>query len=478
MVNLGTNPDEVRYTKSTRYKLINGSFANVQNESGGAVASGIELLPSNEPTYQIEYHYEVITLELYLAGDRYTGDWHKDGSNYYTGAVNFPGRQQLTPFNRIKLEPLFEPINTSIPDQPTLEWSNVQHSSINTSNINTAAYFIASLVATTYGSQISLNIARPRGNWNVATQYQIFDVVFNPGDNATYWYINSTPSVGNPLSNASYWMKIGQASSGGGGGIQPSDVLLDEAFGSAWQTDNSKAPVASRLYNQMIQYALLNDAVFNRLRAPTRPLGDNSTDVATMQALQQALNAFTSPPATTAPNLTELDASTPNIVNQWAYRRMLNRYFRVTSEVAGGQGGGTGAGNRTMTHIRDNSVSNSAGSQNVAELTGGFIQLRAGTYFIEGRAASRGTDGTRHDLVTSTGVTLIVGESLHTGLTGRVLTEVGNTWGGFASRIVLDSTVNVTIRSNFQTSGDATDRGRPAGRGGNEIYGVIQGWMI
>lgn len=482
LVNETPTPDETRYTKPIRYKLVNGSFANVQKEDGTAVPNGVELLPTNEPTYQFDYNYEFLTLELYLVGERWTGDFHKEGTapvRYYTGAVNFPARQELTPFNRVTLESLFEPINSSIPDQATMEWSKLQHSSINSSNINTAAYFIAGIIANDYANKISLNIARPRGNWNVATQYQIFDVVFNPSDNATYWYINEVATTGNPVTNIIYWMRIGQASSGGGGGIEPSDVLLDLAFSQAnWETESGKAPVASRLYAQMIKYAVLADSTFLSLRAPTRPLGTNTTEVATMAALQQALSAFVAPPSTTAPNLTNFDAESQNIVNQFSYKRSLNRYFRATQEASSGSGGGGGGGNRTLTHLRENSVSNPQGSQNVAELTGGFIQLRAGTYFIEGRAASRGTDGTRHDLVTSTGVTLIVGDSVHPGMTGRLITEIGNTWGGFSARLVLDSTVNVTIRSNFQTTGDSTDRGRPAGRGGNEIYAVLEGWML
>jgi len=130
LVNETPNPDEVRYTKPVRYKLINGSFADVQNDQGVAVANGINLLPTNEPTYNFEYHWENTTLELYLNGILWTGDFHKEGTNpvrYFTGAVNTPTRQELTPYNRVTLESLFEPINTSIPDQDTMEWSKLQH---------------------------------------------------------------------------------------------------------------------------------------------------------------------------------------------------------------------------------------------------------------------------------------------------------------------------------------------------------------
>jgi hypothetical protein len=482
LVNTAPNPDEVRYSKAIRYKLVNGSFNSVQDENGNTLASGVELLPSNDPVYQFEYHWEKTTLELYLNGNLWTGDYHTEGTNpvlYYTGATNHSNRQQLTPYHRKTLVPLFDPIHSSIPNQTTVEWSTLQHVSVSSTNLNTAAYHIASLVATQYASQISLNLARPRGNWNVASQYQQFDVVYNPADNGTYWYINTTPSVGHPVTDTNYWMKIGQATSGGGSGIQPSDVLLDLEFNETnWSTQNSKAPVASRLYNQLIQYAKLNDAVFARLRAPTRPLGENSTDVATMQALQQALANYNPPPSTTAPNLTNFDAESTQIVNQWSYKRMYNRYFRVTQEAPPGVGGGSGSGLRPFTHIRNNTVFNPAGSQNVVELTSGYAQLRPGKYYICGRAASRGTDGTVHNLIAQDGTILIRGDSIHTGQTGYQLSVVGNTWGWFSGQITLSTTTNVIIQSLFETTGDATDRGRPCNRGGNEVYAVMEGWVI
>lgn len=477
LINETPNPDEVRYTKPSRYKLVNGSFANVQKEDGTAVANGIELLPSWEPTYQFEYHYEKITLELYLDGELYTGDYHKDGATYYTGAVNFPGRQALTTFNRITLEPLFEALNTSIPDQATIEWSKLQHVSINSSNINTAAYFIASLIANDYANKISLNIARPRGNWNVTTQYQIFDVVFDPSDNGTYWYINEVASTGNPVTDLTYWMKIGQASSGSGGGIQPSDVLLNTAFDAAWETESSKAPVASRLYTQLMKYATLANTPYfsNNARGLTRNPGDNTDHLATTGFVQREINSIVVPPATVAPDIVHTSRDN-KIANSAFVKQVLGRLTSLSEERSVGTNGGVGV---TGWNTRQLNTYYSNGGDIVIPPFGGIaFTLEANAqYWIEAWASVCGVGKHRLFLCQNNSPTftiLLRGRSMHTGMEGYQMSVVPNDYAHLSGRYNVGANpISCVLRHWIGKSGDSQDLGKASSIGGNEIYAQV-----
>lgn len=482
MINETPNPDQVRYTKPTRYKLQSGSFDDVRDELGNSMAGGIQLVPSNEPTYQFSYEYEVTKLELYLDGVLYTGDYHKEGSNYYTGVVNFAGRQQLTPYNRITLESLFEPINTSIPDQATIEWSKLQHSSINTSNINTSAYFIAGLVASDYAKEISLNLATPKGNWNISTVYQTFDVVFNPGDNGTYWYINDNPSSGNPVTDSLYWMKIGQASSGGSTGIQPSDVLLDLVFGTGWQTESGKAPVASRLFTQLSKYAELTNTPYftNNARGITRNVGDNTDHFATTGFIQAALNSYAPPPSTTAPDINLTDKSL-KIVNSNTLKNVLSRITSLSEERSSGTNGGIAVSGWNTRAL--NTYYYNGGSNVIPDFPGIVFTLEANAqYWIEAWACVCGVGKHRLFICQNNSPTftiLLRGRSMNTGMEGYQLNVVPNDYAHLSGRYnVGASPIQCVLRHWVQTVGRAEDLGKATSIGGNEIYSQVNIFRI
>jgi len=54
--------------------------------------------------------------------------------------------------------------------------------------------------------EISSNtVPTPRGDYNAGTTYREGDIVYQPSDGTTYYYINPTPTSGNAPPNASYW---------------------------------------------------------------------------------------------------------------------------------------------------------------------------------------------------------------------------------------------------------------------------------
>lgn len=75
--------------------------------------------------------------------------------------------------------------------------------------------------------------------WDVATEYEEFDLVYDEGEEAFYEYINATPSTGNVVTNATYWTEVtdptskidnvGEAEESGNLRYQVLEFILDYA---------------------------------------------------------------------------------------------------------------------------------------------------------------------------------------------------------------------------------------------------------
>lgn len=496
LIDISTTPDSVYYNLEYTYKINDGDLEDVETVDGTPIASGIELLPTDEPTYNFSFKYESTVLELYLDGKLYAsifpngessgGDYHQYndpsddpdmGLQYYTGAVQSVDSQLLTEFNRVNRLNLFEPFNTNIPDAVTVEWSSLQHSSVNTSNINTSLQYIANLL--TQGSNLQslvTGIYNPMGDWSNATEYSKGDVVYYDSTKGSYWYVNNSPSIGNLPTNTTYWQKLVEGTEIGG---VSADFLLDVAFDLAWNGVTNKAPTADKLYDFLVTLAKL-DTLANftaGLQAPTRTLGDNTIHVATTAFVQAALGAFTAPPATTAPNIEQISNNT-SIINSKTLKSITNMYARITEEKPQNDPGGSGQGWRFLEFVRENAVYNLAGSINMVSPNPPYVTVKAGRYHVFGRAASCATQGTRLDVRTSAGVTLIQGDSEHNGLGDFQISYHGNVWSKVAGVINLTADTNIGLFHSFSVSGNSFDKGRPCGRGGNEIYSVLELYRI
>nr|WP_288835534.1 hypothetical protein [uncultured Flavobacterium sp.] len=492
LIDISTDPDSVHYNLEYTYKVIDGDLEDVETVDGTPIAAGIELLPTDEPTYNFSFKYESTILELYLDGKVYAsiypngestgGDYHQFnvigddpdlGLRYYTGAVHSEDSELLEEFNRVNRLALFEPFNTNIPDEVELEWSELQHSSVNTSNINTSLQHIARLL--TVGSNLQSlvsGIYNPLGDWNGSTEYNRGDVVYYDSTKGSYWYISYTPTTGTLPTNTTYWQKLVEGTEIGG---VSADFLLDTIFGVGWNGVTNKAPTADKLYDYLVTLAKLDEAATftTSLQAPTRSLGDNTTHVATTAHLQAALSALTVPPATTAPTIEQISNNT-NIINAVTLKRITNMFARVTEEKPQNDSGGSGQGWRNLEFIKENSIYNSAGSVNMISVNPPYVTVKAGRYRVWGRAASCATQGTRLDVRTSTGVTLIQGDSEHNGLGDFQISYHGNVWSKVSGVINLSSETNIGLYHSFSLFGNSNDRGRPCGRGGNEIYAVLE----
>lgn len=488
LIDLTTTPDTVRYMKPDVYDVNNGNLANVSQNSV-AIPGGIVLQPTNEPTYRFEYTYPSTVKVFYLAdGSEYKGAVHlHTDSKYYTGEIHSSQSQLLTPFDRQEWVNLFEPFNAGIPDIAQIEWSALQHSSVNASNVDTSLYYVAQLM--TQGTLLQAilgGIYTPKGDWDINTIYNRGDVVYYAPSKGSYWYVSYAPSAGNLPTNQQFWMKVVEGTEISGGSIDPTTVLLNQAFGLTWDNVTNKAPTADVLYDQLSKYALLADATFQSLKAPTRAVGTNTTDVATMAALQAALAAFTPPASTTAPNLPSITpipvsgGDATKIVNAYSLGIILKRYAKIQEETTPGSNGGIGGATnlRYLEFVKANAVNNLTGTENILEPSPPYAELKAGTYIVKGRAASCGTDGTRLNVVDSAGNILIYGESAHTGLTGYQIGYIGNTWTEVTGKISLGSTTRIGLRHLFQTSGNSADKGKASGRGGNEIFATLEVWKI
>ena len=482
LIDRTTTPDSVRYGKAIVYEITLGDLL-LPKIGGVTQTAGIVLLPTIAPdtTYSFDFTYEVETREFYLAGVLYTGDYHLwTDSNYWTGAIHSGSSVLLTVFFRESQVPLFETINAHIPNLTQVEWADLQHSSVNFSNIDTAIYYIAQLVSTgTNLINLVDAIYNPAGVWSAGVQYKVGDVVYYTPNKGSYWYINQVPSTGNLPTNVTYWQKVLESVEVAGGAIDTSQFLLNTAFSAAWNGVIDKAPVADRVYDQLISYGQLADSTFIILKAPTKTLGTNTTDVATTEFVQSALTAFVAPPATTAVNVEPAD-STNKIVNWASYKRANKRYAKVTEEKPSGDPGGVGSStfNRFLEFTRYNNPINTAGTINMVTTIPPYVQINtAGKYRFRAKACCSGVGQTRINLVVN-GVVIVYGDSNDCAFPGLAADALPNVWCMVEGEFTGSEADSIAIQHKMQTAGLTTNKGKPSSRGGNEVYAVLELWLL
>lgn len=482
LIDISTTPESVRYTKETRYEITLGDLATPKI-NGVAQPGGIELLPTipPEPTYQFSFIYPTTTQEFYLNGVLYLGDRVFHNSAWYTGAVYNSGTSVLLVlFNRVANVPLFEPFNAHIPASTTVEFSNLQHSSINFSNIDTSLYYIASLMSQGQNLINLLNgLFTPKGTWLAATVYNRGDVIFYPSTLGSYWYINAASTAGNLPTDTIFWQElIRNTNTGGGGTVDPATIFLNTAMSATWDGITDKGATANTLYNTFQLYAKLTDATFASLKAPTKQAGTNTTDVATTAFIQAALTGFTAPPATTAINIEPSDRSS-KIVNSNTLKSVVRRYGKITEEQVSGSPGGVGSSskNRYLEFIKHNNTIDLAGTQNLIRAANGTVILYAGSYQFRGVAIAVGTGQSRLYLTINSVVTHL-GLSVDCALGGYQISYVPSTILEVSGEFTIGSESNVNLQQRMQTVGDSVDMGKPSNRGGNEVYASLELWKI
>lgn len=475
LVDSSTTPDSIHYPKEQVHVVTNGNL--------NTAVPTITLNRSDEVTYTFRFTYTVTDLILYLDGIEYAkqdynglktgGPWHTHTDTFkYTGEVHSAQSELLTTFNRQYDLDLFNPFHAHILTTygTTVEWSELQHSSINTSNIDTSAFFIAGLIVERYKNQLVSELLVPRGDWLAGTVYNKNDVVRYPSDNNAYWYINDVSSSGNLPTNTTYWMLIIEGSDVTPDPIDPSTVILDTAYGVAWNGVTNKAPSADKIYDEMVGLARLADATFGILKAPTKGPSTNTTDVATTAFVQTAVSGISVPPATTAPNV-DLWLRDTKIVNMNTLHKVTTKVAYATSEKIPGQDGGP-AGSSISQRLLTNLLVNFNGCSN--GLTSGYIQVPPGVYEISAGAATCGGNNHRLLLRSSTGVDLILGGSRATDNRGYQLSYLGNDWAEVNGYVESASTINLGLFHYIETRGSSTDFGRACFSGGNEIYAWIK----
>lgn len=484
LIDRSTTPDTVKYMKPDIYDVTNGDLGTVK-QNNVVVPGGIDLQPSSEPTYQFSFTYTKIETQYFLAdGSRYIGSVHlHTDSKWYTGLVHSTQSQLLTQQDVSSDVELFEPFNAGIPNTAQIEWADLQHSSINYSNIDTSLYNIAQLLTQgTLVQSLVTNIYNPKGVWLNTTQYSKGDVVYYTPEKGSYWYINNVPSSGNLPTNPAYWQQLISATEVVGGGADPTTVLLNQAFGVTWDGVINKAPTADVIYDQLVKYALLSGATFGSIQVPTRAVGENSLHAANMTAIRQALAAFVPPSSTTAPNISSINPIPPNteIVNANVLLMSQRRYAKIQEEKVQGQAGGQGSASNTryLEFVKENAVNNISGSENILEPIPPWAELKAGVYRVRGQACCCGVGGTRLDVINSSGGILIQGKSGHTGMEGYQASVLPNYWVTVEGRVSFDVATRIGLRHLIQTSGISTDLGRPCNRGGNEVYAVLEVWRM
>ena len=469
IIDVTPSPDAVNYMKPVTYSITSGNLN----------AANVNLLKNDECTYNFSFTYNQNTLILYLNGSEYTGFYHiHTDSNYYTGEIHDGSSQLLTPYQRAVTVSLFDPFDAHVLTSfgSTFEWSSLVPSNVNASNIDTSLYYIAQLITQTSALLQSLvqGIYNPRGNYNNSTLYSKGDVVFDAGTLGSYWYIYPTPSTGIPLSNTTYWQLLITSTEVTGGAVDFSPVFMNDAFGGSWDGVVNKAPNADVLYDKLLTLASLNDATFVSLKAPTKSVGTNTTDVATMAALNQALAAYSPPATTTAANLT-VDDVTNKIVNARTLKNMINRIAVAEERQSQGSNGGAITGgfkNRNMNTLVSNTNGASSG------ITGGYIQVPAGKYWVEGWSIVCGVDRNRPVLVDSAGNFLLLGESAETGNRTYQITYRGNSRADIKGYLEVAAFTNLTIRHYAETTGTATDSGKACSYAGSEIFAQLAIWKL
>lgn len=481
LVDESTTPDAVHYPKIQKHTVTNGNL--------NTAVPPINLIRNDEVTYYASFTYVVTDLILYLDGVEYAkvdynglksgGPWHTyTDSKKYTGEVHSAQSKLLAEYSRQSDIPLFDPFHFHILTTygATIEWSQLQHSNINTSNIDTSAYFISTLLKDLYGNILVAGLMNPRGDYNGGTTYKKYDVVSYPSDNSVYWYINETPLAGNIPTNTTYWMRLIQGTNITPSPIDPTSVLIADSFGSSWDGVTNKAPTANALYDQMIKYALLQDATFASLKAPTKNPSTNTTDVATTAFVQNAVGSITVPPATTAPGISDTGDNSTKIVNTNFLKRVLMRYCKAINQLNQGTAGGTISGGFALRNLNVLSVDDTEVTNG---LTGGYIQLKPGFYHVEAYSCVSAVGQNRAILISSDGTFLILGTSENAAGNGYETRLRGNCWSRICGEISIGATTNIGIRHYAEITGiNSEELGRAANRGGPEIFASIEVWRL
>lgn len=469
LIDTTTTPDTVRYSKPEVYTITSGNLNT----------AAINLLRSDETTYNFSFTYEVTETVYYLNGAVYTGDRHNDSGTWFTGAAHpTSGEQALTVQNRVTEVSLFDPFDAHILESSgaTVEWASLQPSNVNFSNIDTSLYYIAQLITQTSALLQSLvtGIYNPRGNYSAGTSYNKGDVVYDPGTKGSYWYIFPTASTGTPLTDTAHWQILITSTEVTGGSVDFSPVFMNDAYGASWNGITNKAPNADVLYDKIQTLASLADATFTILKAPTKSLGTSTTDVASTAFVQAALGAYTPPAPTTAPDIAISDISS-KIINSRILKQILTRFAVAEERQPQGSSGGVITGgfkNRNLNTMVTNLNSTSVG------LTGGYMQLTAGKYWVEGKSVVSGVDRNRAILVDSSGVFLSLGLSQETGNRGYQLSYRGNNIAEVIGYLEITATTNITIRHYVETTGNTADSGKPSNFGGAEVFAQLCVWKI
>lgn len=414
-IDVSTTPDKVQYGKPAKFLISsNGDIATARryNDDGtiAASAGSIFLITNLNETYTFSFEYSVISLELYLDGVLYTGDFIQITSGttpppgYYTGAVyNAATSRLLQNFNRVTKVSLFYPFSAKIPNTTTIEFAALQNSGINAENLDTSLFEVARIASNVFGSQIASAIFIPRGTWNSTTAYPKFSTVYDTTTKKMYWKVSDDLTLNLPLTNTTHWMVILEAPAQASQTI----TLLDAPLSASWDNNLTQAPSVNATYDALQGYATNANSI-----APS----------AVDTKITTALNNFIPPPTTTA-TTQSVDNSGNAIANTAFVNQAVRQYVSLQERKASNSNGGA-ANSNNMTRLINTRVGGVAiGSWCQQVIAGGSILLSLGRYRVSGFAVANRVNSHRCYLYdTSSNVNLfdienrmIIGSSARSG---------------------------------------------------------------
>ena len=380
-VDVSTNPDKIQYGKIAKYAIAASgdlSTARKYNDDGSIQASAavINLIPSVNETYTFSFEYLVPTLELYLVGVLYQGDYNQVTSGttpppgYYTGIVyNSATSQALQSYTRQNKLSLFYPFSAKIPNVTTVEFASLINSGVTNENLDTSLFEIARITSNQFGSQIASAIFIPRGTWSNTNSYPKFSTVYDTTTKKMYWKVSDDLTVGLPLSNTSNWMVILEAPAQASQTI----TLLDAPLSASWDANTTQAPSVNATYDAFQLYATVGNSI-----AP------NAVDT----KITNALNSYSPPPTQTAVSVGSDNASTL-IANTLFVNTAIRQFLSLQERKASNTNGGAATVNN-VTRLLNTRVGGVAlGASWFLELTAaGSVRLQAGRYRVSAFATA------------------------------------------------------------------------------------------
>jgi hypothetical protein len=321
-VDLASAPDSVYTTQPHDYTI-----------TSGVVNISLLETETRSLTYHFEFYGASTRTDYYLQnGGLYGGPRHLwTDSNYYTGAAHTSESQLLSPQTNT-IESLVLDFHAEMPNTASWEFAALIPTGISADTIDTSLRRLAEILTTDpLKVQALRGGPRPQGAYNPTVYYNRDDMVSLDG--SSYVYIQTIATAGNQPPNAAYWQVVadrGPTGTGTTGNNTPynattwdgqldapsrnavRDVIetlakLTDIAGLAPLTSpvfggtpsRSTAPAAGDNSTQLTttswvrSYAapLDSPALLNNPSAPTQPISDRSTKLATTGHVSNKIDA-------------------------------------------------------------------------------------------------------------------------------------------------------------------------------------------